>query len=405
MAIRQATGIPRPSAMLGTHEAADRRARCPLEQCSVPTKIGNIIQSLFEDVWTTIGVQETPSCSMTGTRPGDPLADLLWSIAFGSAFKQLKTDFNDLDLVVQLDNRRFTCLPVWADDLCVLVSHPDPFQLIDLASVACNCLSKAFASLAVELNLGKGKTEVIFSFHGTNATKAKRQVAIDMGNQIPFQDFEGKNRSAHVATTYKHLGGLVGRAHQFRTEVRSRAGIAGSAFRALRKHVFANRAISREVKLHIYDARVRSKFYHHASCWSFSTQQEWQVFDTAAFRLLRSLAVVLHGHEWKEASNEKITAKLGVLHPRQLLRIERLRQFQKICQFADADLWAILDAESNWLYTMLYSDLIWLKENRLCPDWLCIPEVSQVQRLVPVLADRGTEWKTHGRKSMSQLCP
>ena len=65
---------------------------------------------------------------MTGTRPGDPLADLLWSIAFGSVIRQLKSDFNELELVVQLDSRRFTCLPVWADDLCVLVSHPDPFR-------------------------------------------------------------------------------------------------------------------------------------------------------------------------------------------------------------------------------------------------------------------------------------
>ena len=93
-------------------------ARCPLEQCSVPTKIGNIIQSLFEDVWTTMGVKGMPSCSMTGTRPGDPLADLLWSIAFGSVIRQLKSDFHELDIVVQLDSRRFTCLPVWADDLC-----------------------------------------------------------------------------------------------------------------------------------------------------------------------------------------------------------------------------------------------------------------------------------------------
>ena len=378
-------------------------ARCPLEQCSVPSKIGNIIQSLFEDVWTTMGVNGMPSCSMTGTRPGDPLADLLWSIAFGSVIRQLKSDFTELDLVVQLDSRRFTCLPIWADDLCVLVSHSDPFRLIELASIACNRLSRAFASLAVELNLGKGKTEIIFSFHGLNATKAKRQVAIDMGNQIPFQDFEGTNRFVRIATTYKHLGGLVGRAHQFRTEVRSRAGIAGSAFRALRKHVFANRTISREVKLHIYDAIVRSKFYHHASCWSFSTQQEWQVFDTAAFRLLRSLAVVLHGHEWKEASNEKIVARLGVLHPRQLLRIERLRQFQKICQFADADFWAILEGESNWLHNMLYSDLLWLKENRLCPDWLCIPEASQVQGLATLLADKGAEWKTH-LKQVGKAC-
>ena len=378
-------------------------ARCPLEQCSVPSKIGNIIQSLFEDVWTTMGVNGMPSCSMTGTRPGDPLADLLWSIAFGSVIRQLKSDFTELDLVVQLDSRRFTCLPIWADDLCVLVSHSDPFRLIELASIACNRLSRAFASLAVELNLGKGKTEIIFSFHGLNATKAKRQVAIDMGNQIPFQDFEGTNRFVHIATTYKHLGGLVGRAHQFRTEVRSRAGIAGSAFRALRKHVFANRTISREVKLHIYDAIVRSKFYHHASCWSFSTQQEWQVFDTAAFRLLRSLAVVLHGHEWKEASNEKIVARLGVRHPRQLLRIERLRQFQKICQFADADFWAILEGESNWLHNMLYSDLLWLKENRLCPDWLCIPEASQVQGLATLLADKGAEWKTH-LKQVGKAC-
>ena len=377
--------------------------RCPLEQCSVPSKIGNIIQSLFEDVWTTMGVKGMPSCSMTGTRPGDPLADLLWSIAFGSAIRQLKSDFTELDLVVQLDSRRFTCLPIWADDLCVLVSHSDPFRLIELASIACNRLSKAFASLAVELNLGKGKTEIIFSFHGLNATKAKRQVAIDMGNQISFQDFEGTNRFVHVANTYKHLGGLVGRAHQFRTEVRSRAGIAGSAFRALRKHVFANRNISREVKLHIYDAIVRSKFYHHASCWSFTTQQEWQVFDTAAFRLLRSLAVVLHGHEWKEASNEKIVARLGVLHPRQLLRIERLRQFQKICQFADADFWAILEGESNWLHNMLYSDLLWLRENRLCPDWLCIPEASQVQGLATLLADKGAEWKTH-LKQVGKAC-
>ena len=129
------------------------------------------------------------------------------------------------------------------------------------------------------------------------------------------------------------------------------------------------------------------------------TQQEWQVFDTASFRLLRSLAVALHGHEWKEASNEKIVAKLGVLHPRQLLRIERLRQFQKICQFADADFWAILDGESNWLNNMLYSDLIWLKENRLCPDWLCIPEVSQIQSLVTVLADEGPSGRRTSNRS------
>ena len=76
-------------------------ARCPLEQCSVPSKIGNIIQSLFEDVWTT-RVNGMPSCSMTGTRPGDPLADLLWSIAFGSVIRQLKSDFTELDLVYSL---------------------------------------------------------------------------------------------------------------------------------------------------------------------------------------------------------------------------------------------------------------------------------------------------------------
>eukprot|EP00439_Symbiodinium_sp_Y106_P020570 s2823_g2.t1 len=238
--------------------------------------------------WNAVSISELLHCTWfrfrggdkvvetgIGSRPGDNVADLVFSYLFACVLSDLKAHLQDAGILTCLPwdvtfqgevqpistlDSAATDLPVmdvtWMDDLSLMIRTRRAGDLPGVTSRAAAALIDHCLSRGLVPNLDKGKTEVIMSPVGAGSRQVRAAAFRDKDPALCVESDSLGTVPVRVVSQYRHLGGIVHHSGKVLKEVRHRIALAHEAFQKHRRRVFAAPGISLSAKATLYHSLV-----------------------------------------------------------------------------------------------------------------------------------------------------
>ena len=199
---------------------------------------------MLSSTWLRLPHQPDVVVTDLGTRPGDSLADLLFSYLFAVVLDKVRcsllTEGFDLQVAWSHDMRgsiqpvkpdRVTegvCLMdcTWMDDMCIMVATSRAQALFPSLSFAAGTLLDVCLAHGMTPNLDKGKTEAVVLIHGKGSQAIRRQYLSCVEPTAACGSQLWPDARIRVTPAYKHLGGWLTHKANCTKELRARAGLA-----------------------------------------------------------------------------------------------------------------------------------------------------------------------------------
>ena len=140
-----------------------------LQRLGVPAQLAARLEDWHTQSFVVVeGDSRVASCAK-GTRPGDPLADIIFNVAMHAA----------LDMFVK--ERRTNPHVSYVDDTTAFVTHNCPRQLLNEVDSTMVAMRTALSRFGLHLNMGRGKTELMLMLRGRGTQEARRSLTHDQG--------------------------------------------------------------------------------------------------------------------------------------------------------------------------------------------------------------------------------
>ena len=358
-------------------ELADTPA---VAEAGMPRFVEKHVAECLNSTWFKLKDGDKISVTRKGSRPGDNMADILFTYAFKRIMKRIldvieqegiSMTFTGCgearpfihNLEVQYHTTFRTLGPVWADDLAILIESHDAQTLLPKIRVIARTVIDMLAIYGMQVNYS-GKSELVLDIRGKGAHAVKREL---FRHKPPCVDVETKNQGTvflHVVAKYRHLGTVFAAKGSMVPEIRQRIGQARGEFQKYRKQLYTNSSLPVRTRVELFKSMVLSGLSFNVAVWPALTKQEHQCFCGGLHGLYSSLAFAIWGevvYEWRE---EQAMAKLQVMDGVTLMSIARLRHLYQLMSQGDEYIWAFIHQDEQWL-GLIAHDLLWLQ--RQCP--------------------------------------
>ena len=244
-----------------------------------------IIKEVGEDAWFTFGSNSCFARVRGGTRPGDNLADLVFTFLFAEIAKRIRRHFEEAGALVELpwnpcwlcqddiqaEYQSTTSNPLdvtWMDDMSILLHAETPDQLVARLQLAATTTIDECLKAVLLPNLRAGKTEAIVSLHGKGATATARRIFAGKDPSLPLESPLWPDARLRLTASYKHLGGVLQTGGGLIKELRARIGSAWQAFNKHKRLVFGSPIVGASEKATLFTSLVESTLYYGSGTWS-----------------------------------------------------------------------------------------------------------------------------------------
>ncbi len=348
-----------------------------VETAGVDPFVQQHVAECLNATWFRLKDSKQISATRKGSRPGDNMADLLFTFAFrrimARILEVIEADNIDMSfsgcgdphpfpqyMEVQYCTNFKTLGPVWADDLAVLVESPNAQELLPKLRVIARTIIDMLAIYGMQVNSDRGKSELVLDLRGSGAHKARQEI---YRHRQPCLDVETRHEGVvhlNIVAKYKHLGTLFAAKGSMMPEIRQRIGQARSEFQRYRKQIYANKALPTRTRVELFKSLVLSGLSFNVAIWPVLTKQEHGAFTGGLHGLYNSLAYAIWGdtvYEWRE---EQVISKLQVVDAPTLTILARLRHLHHLVCQGDEYVWAFVHRDEGWL-GLIAHDLLWLQ--------------------------------------------
>ena len=161
-----------------------------------------MLEALFQNPCFFLRGLDTPFFSRCGTRPGDSIADALFTVVFADCLASMRERMSEVGLL-HSPHGSSVVQPTWADDLAVPVIGAAA-EIEHKSRMMCQIVHEVLGSRALEVNYKAGKTELLTSWAGLGARNAKRAL-LALRDSLDFEAF-GVRRQVRLTLAYTHLG-------------------------------------------------------------------------------------------------------------------------------------------------------------------------------------------------------
>ena len=359
-----------------------------LKDAGVSQHLCAVAEDLHSDAFfvTQFASRRFLSRTRAGSRPGESLADVIFSVIYHQVLQQIRQEVHAHGLAEPL---AYDGIPspwigdpveevwmtdsTWADDTAFVAKAQDPETLLLRTARLAEHVIDASRRHAMEPNLKKGKTEVMVSLRG----KARKKVALKWfssdGAVLKLCTQTAGTVTLNVVASYVHLGFQVDRGVTFKPEVLRRLSQASAACREIRSLVLQNVHIPRPARAQLFSALVDATYFN-LELWQQDIGQAWDKLVAGHSRLQRTiLAKEMPAMESMKLTPADATYLLGTPSLLCMLRAKRLRYLITMVSAAPPALWAVLKCERGWL-GKLVEDLAWLKAHSAGPWPEVMPE-------------------------------
>lgn len=370
---------------------------CLLQRLGAPPKLVNLLQDVHAHTWHVLSAHPGMTRTRRGTRPGSPLADVVFHVAM----LDITIELNDWvsqqqqyqNLLHQLDVHMETI--VWSDDLAIpwLTVHAD--EMPGAIETLLQQIYKVFNRRGFDLNMQKGKTTAVVTFRGSGAPEMRRQYQLAAATGLMCNLTPSKAEWLHFAPAYKHLGTYFAADGGFQVEMRHRIGQAHTAFTQLSRPVLCNRHIDVKTRIRLFHALVGTKLFFGLGAWPTPHPRQIEKLNAVLTRCLRKILGLAHHQDSSHTTNAQIFAIAQCLDARARIAQDRLLLAQKLFQHGPAFLHHMIHREysvvsNSWLHGV-FADLVWLHKL----DAAAVPETStkDLTALIEHWQQGGPGWK------------
>ena len=260
------------------------------------------IRSCLISTWFSLRQHSNTLTSTTkGTRPGDPLADLLFAFLFSRFLHAMQSK---AELANLLDFFPVRWIPggrlteeehvltspfhgTWADDVFLACTSDTASALLpraqDLATIAIDTA----ATFGLSLNYGTDKTIALLIPRGAGTNAVLKFLAAP-NPVLSLRTRALGATSVKISKDYVHLGTLFNGISPSR-DIRRRLTLTQPLVRHLRRSVFGCTAVAITTRCHLFKSYVLSRFMHNFSTLHFHTQQDAQLWITSVLHLYQAL--------------------------------------------------------------------------------------------------------------------
>ena len=333
------------------------------------------LKDLCASTWFHVFGDSSPVRTLRGSKPGDPLADLLYGFVMASILKDIEGQLIDAGVVPSISvvgimpqtNAEAThvpCAAAWQDDAVFMLGVDRACDLLPACRRAARLVHQCFQSRCLELNYTSGKTELVCSPVGVGAKKAKLDICKDPVLKLAFLPDVGSAHTVGCVPIYKHLGSFVDMSASLLPDINRRLGQAGSLIRPLRKRVFGDPHVALSTRRMIFRSLVLSRALVNVAAWSGMRIAEKLAWQSGVLHLYGALLVGPQAKHDAHVSHRELLRAVGLPAPIDLLRLERLRLLaqllHKSCSRVHELLEASIGAQRCWL-TEILDDWQWLR--------------------------------------------
>ncbi|CAE7455880.1 unnamed protein product [Symbiodinium sp. CCMP2592] len=343
--------------------------------------------------WTTQALEETlhgtwfkfPSdaaivSTAIGSRPGDSLSDLVFSLLFAQVLRHVRASLQDCGLIPEIPwhvdmlgrltplNRAPTDTiavldATWMDDLSLLLQAPDSHTLVQRLRLGASTLLDTCLEHALLPNLKRGKTEALVHLRAKGARHVKRQLFDEFAGALPLNCRLWPEAKLRLTATYKHLGGVLHHRGSLLREVQARIAQAWTAFNSRKKQIFGSPRVDRREKALLFDSLVATTMFYGSGTWPEPSEECVQKLTGA----LRSMAcqMLRPMYSCTEAwhlGTSHVLALVGLPSANTYLHVHRLRYLLSCITLHVPELWALAHWECKWLQSVSES-VQWLWDN------------------------------------------
>ena len=327
------------------------------------------LQALLRDLLTNTyftldGVQH---CCLTtrGTRPGDPIADLLYNVVMTSilidyrieALERLEplgfawcghpAPVKSFDESDPLPARAFLDVS-FVDDTAVLFHSDTNDEIPQVIAHLVDAMLIAVGRRGLSLSLEDGKTQVLWNIRGCGSRKVKQHMS-RLNNKIQWRSGDS-DLALTLVKNYKRLGTCVQQGNSHAQEIASRGRSAKSQYGVLARSFYRKAAISTDNKVKIFRSLSMSRLLYNAHIWCGVKEQEWQKWTNY---VRAPVAVLLKGRIPEalkfEFTTEMLCSAVGLLPPLDCVHVARLKYLKRLTQVCPCALWNLLSQEATWI--------------------------------------------------------
>eukprot|EP00438_Fugacium_kawagutii_P009630 Skav214979 [mRNA] locus=scaffold508:16719:20498:- [translate_table: standard] len=336
---------------------------------AVPAQIQAWTQQALANSWSRIAGTVADSqdnkvlVPTTGTRPGDPLADVAFSSIMHGIIARVVQDLQGTLPQLMHEGSSVDVPPVvWIDDVALYLENSNAEVLLRQVSYAVQQMAIRCQEKGLTLNMEQGKSEVIVRFQRSGSQQVHRNLR-QQGGTIPFGPQQ--SLSIHTTSEYVHLGHRMNAAMNLDPEIAHRITHAQQAFKEARS-LFTHKVLSVDSKLMLARALIFSRLLYLADTWCDVTPTHIAKLEAFAMKVFRVIGGQLNRRDSHHTTNEQVWASLSAPPIRDMLRVARIRHFGKLMQDGPAilksALWHQFTAASHSWLGMVTEDLEWLQQ-------------------------------------------
>ncbi|CAE7243520.1 unnamed protein product, partial [Symbiodinium necroappetens] len=263
----------------------------------------------------------------SGTAPGSPLADVMFSLVFGRVLKKTAAFLRDQGLQASIattapGGHGFT--PTWADDVSILLQASAPETVMTAVAQTMSFFLAELRQAGLKANMGPGKTEALLSINGPGARRVRQQIFCQDSPAIDLRSGDGEG-AIRVTASYEYLGSLVQADGHALPAILHRRRLAREMFRPIKNRMLRNPALTMQEKIDLVRSRILTRFFYGSGLWTLGTQREQDTVEETVYGFYRGafrhiLAVSGQGY-----SNTELAGALCLPTPEELLNVERTR--------------------------------------------------------------------------------
>lgn len=326
---------------------------CPaLSQANVPEHLQAQLHAVLSTTWFKLRNDDSSlTATLTGTRPGDSLADLLYGFLMGRFIRELEARLTAADLCAKVplhwlpgaslsgDDHHVSLVQVtWVDDISLVLEAQSPNSL----------LTKVRLALSISLR-------------GPHSQTVWRSLLAQDGG-LPSVAFHCpvllQPACVSILPDYVHLGTLQDQSGTPAAEVKRRMQLVRPAMRMLQRGIFRSNRMPAKTRLTLFRSLVLSKLTYGAGGWSEMHLHTLRSWHTGMMRLLSAVAPTARRGPGTRTLD--VLADCNTIPPLMHLMQHRLSLFDRLMLTDTFDeLFALLQqqpADSGW-FAQVKSDL------------------------------------------------
>ncbi|OLP99284.1 hypothetical protein AK812_SmicGene18181 [Symbiodinium microadriaticum] len=378
-----------------------------LEAAGVSEHSREIVADLFQGTYFRLTTGGALTLTGRGTRPGDPMADLLFAFTLSSYMQSALGALRDQHLLADVPTTsqrpqgidwqssvELHC-PAWADDFFFTQSGATFPDLVDRVRRSAGLLTSHASSLGMAVKFGQEKTAVLLPAEllVRHADLLDRNEDHDLG--ITLQDTVAQTRPFLPAVrAYRHLGGVITADSNPSPDLNLRFAHSMGIVKPLRKKLFGARRFELPVRRNLLRSLAVSRYTHTAAALVLHAsihRRLWERQYMAVWRVLVARTAVDN-----QAHNFEVLRQAQAPSPALALALSRATCLAKLYTVGPHALLALL--WDHWVLHKRSSWLAQLEEDAMCvavfrPQALASFEgTEKVRGIVESLAQDSSWW-------------